>query len=261
MKALTTLAALVVALVLSVSACGTDPVGSHGDGSVVTADAGPTGSDIATGTDGSKADADASSQPDNSVDADSGGTQGDEVGQDGTADAVPLCPPAGKPSATLEMMCADGPCCVVPGDEEQMVKDIVNAKFDPGGYGFPQANMMPAVPPNPTGGGGCATIHMPDYCFPVVKIVGQGYKPSWADQLGPYEGDVFLTIKFPDSSNPDGVLAIAIIKCEGGICLMEMPVSLKPSQWKATYNITEKKLSLTYTSKGEVQFVDEFKLE
>lgn len=203
--------------------------------------------------------------------ADSQADGSDAVGQDNGTDVTtteevdtakpPFCPQPGDPAeATLEIQLADGPQCFVPGTEETtMVLAFVNAKIGIGNN--PLANMMPAAPADGNGGGGCATIHMPDYCFPIAKVYGKGYKPKWADLLSDNVGKNFLVVKYPDSMEyPEGGKELVIVGCSLGICTL-YSVFNSGSYNDVKYDISKKTLTISWYDKKVHTYTDEYKLE
>jgi len=215
-------------------------------------------------TDGSsKTDATSADGQTDSSDA-TGQDSGTDVATTEEVDATkPFCPQPGDPAeATLEIALADGPQCFVPGAEETtMVLAFINAPMDPGGFGHPDANLMPAAPVDGNGGGGCATIHMPDYCFPIAKVFGKGYKPKWFDLLGNNTGKPFLVVKYPDSSSyPKGGEELVIAGCSSGICTLSSIYS-SGSYDDATFDVAKKILTISWYDKGVFTYTDVYKLE
>ncbi len=227
-----------------------------------------------SGHDGSTVgETDAGSKTDTTTSADSQADGSDAVGQDSGTDVAtteevdtakpPFCPQPGDPAeATLEIQLADGPQCFVPGAEETtMVLAFINAPMDPGGFGHPDANLMPAAPVDGNGGGGCATIHMPDYCFPIAKVYGKGYKPTWADLLGDNTGKNFIVVKYPDSSSyPEGAKEMVIVGCSSGICTLSSIYS-SGSYDDANYDIAKKILTISWYPKKIFAYTDKYKIE
>ena len=231
--------------------------GGSGDGTVVGNDAGDinTASNDVASTD--KVDSDTVGQ------TDVGGGDSDVATNDEADTAKPFCPQAGDPAeATLELALADSPQCFVPDSTEaEMILAFVNAKMDPGEFGHPAANMMPAAPEKPDGTGGCDTIHMPGYCFPIAQVFGKGYKPKWFDLLGPNAGKPFLVVKFPDDSSfPEGGKELVIVDCSLDTCTLSSVYSDGLSN-EATYNIATKILSISVYKDKILGYIDEYKLE
>ena len=226
-----------------------------------------------SGHDGSTVgETDAGSKTD-ATSADSQADGSDAAGQDSGTDVAtteevdtakpPFCPQPGDPAeATLEIQLADGPQCFVPGAEETtMVLAFINAPMDPGGFGHPDANLMPAAPVDGNGGGGCATIHDESYCFPIAKVYGKGYKPKWADLLGDNVGKNFLVVKYPDTSIfPEGGKELVIVGCSLGVCTLSS-VFDDGSYNDAEYQISKKILTISWYDKKIHTYTDEYKLE
>ena len=233
---------LILALILVAAACSSEATadGSGNDGSTIGGE-----TDAGAKTDTTSADSnDVASQDNGNTDV----ATTEEVDV-----AKPPCPQPGDPAeATLEIQLADGPQCFVPGTEQTtMILAFVNAKIGIGNN--PLANMMPAAPDDGVGGGGCATIGMPDYCFPLAKVFGKGYKPKWADLLGENAGKPFLVVKYPDSMEyPDGGEEMVIVGCTSGICTLSSVYS-DGSYDDAKYQISKKILTISWYEKKSPQ--------
>lgn len=247
--------------VLLATACSPEAASTPTDAAVATADGG--GGDNATvGSDSSAADVDTEDSAVNpdvnpEVGTDTGGGTDSEQ-----PDVAKLCPPTNRPTATIEWQFEDGPGCVEPGDEQQMFQQIKFAKFDPGEFGNPLANMMPAVPENLNGTGGCATIHDSDYCFPVVRAYSAKYIPKLA-MLPSSEnaGKAFITVQYPDSSSyPEGIHELVNLGCEDGVCTLSSTFK-SGSYGKATYNIVKKVLTISWYPEKILAYTDEYKIE
>ncbi len=231
--------------------------------------------DASTSVDGSGHDGSTVGETDagntDTTSADAQADSSDAAGQDNGTDVAtteeidtakpPFCPQPGDPAeATLEIQLADGPQCFVPGAEETtMILAFVNAKVGIGNH--PLANLMPASPIDPNGTGGCADIHMPDYCFPIAKVFGKGYKPKWFDLLGTNAGKPFLVVKYPDSMEyPGGAHELVIVGCTSGICTLSSVYS-DGSYSDATYHIAKKFLTIWWYPEKVLAYKDEYKLE
>ena len=240
---------LILALILVAAACSSEAT-SNGSGH--------DGSAIGGETDGG-GKTDTASADSNDAGPDNGST--DVATTEEVDVAKPFCPQPGDPAeATLEIQLADGPQCFVPGTEQTtMILAFVNAKIGIGNN--PLANMMPAAPDDGVGGGGCATIGMPDYCFPLAKVFGKGYKPKWADLLGENAGKPFLVVKYPDSSTyPKGGTELVIVGCASGICTLSSIYS-DGSYDNANYDINQKTLTISWYPETVFAYTDVYKLE
>lgn len=265
MKFLSNVSMFLVALVL-VSLAGCASLFGEGwnpaDASAQADGGGHDGSTVGETDAGGKTDVVAADSQTDSSDA-AGQDNGTDVATTEEVDTAKptFCPQPGDPAeATLEIQLADGPQCFVPGAEETtMVLAFVNAKIGIGNN--PLANMMPAAPADGNGGGGCATIHMPDYCFPIAKVYGKGYKPTWADLLGDNAGKNFLVVKYPDSMEyPEGGFELVIEECSLGGCTLSE--SFKSGSYTTgTYDITKKFLSISWYPQKKLAFSDVYKLE
>lgn len=97
-------------------------VGLNGE-PIFDKDSGSTDGNVLQNDDGgAKTDADGGSQQDNGPG--DGGTQGDEVGQDGTADAGPTCPPKDRPTATIMVTLKSSTVCVSTETEKKWAQEI-----------------------------------------------------------------------------------------------------------------------------------------
>lgn len=262
MKFLSNVKFFVLALiaVLLAVACSPEATSPSTDAAVATADGGGGDNGIG-GSDGSETDTGKDSAADQDVNNPDVGTDTGGGTDAAQPDVAKLCPPANRPTATIEWQFEDGLGCVEPGDELQMFKDIKFAKFDPGGFGNPLANMMPAEPENSNGTGGCATIHMPDYCFPVGRAYSAKYAPTWADLLGDNAGKNFLVVRYPDSpSFPEGGPEMVITGCSSGICMLSAVYS-SGSYADADYDITKKILTISWYPEKKLAYTDIYKLE
>lgn len=250
---------LALVLILIAAACNPEAASTPTDAATATAD-GSGGDSGVGGSDGSTTDGGKDVAVDQDVNPEVGTDTGGGTDSE-QPDVAKLCPPSNRPKATIEWMFEDGLGCVEPGDELQMFKDIKFAKFDPGGHNNPNSNMMPAAPVNLDGTGGCATIHMPDYCFPVVRAYSAKYIPKWVELLGENAGKNFLVVKYPDSSSyPNGGKELVIVGCETGVCTLISTYSDGLSN-KATYEIAKKFLSISVYNKEKFGYTDEYKLE
>ena len=239
-----------IATLAILGGCAAD-AGNTNSSSAVDAQSGADDSGSLSGKDGAdtgSADQSAEAQGDA---ADSSSAETAKV------DAAPTCA-SDEELVTL----TDGPACLKKGDEVQMAKDFLAAKFDPGGYGHPKANMMPAAPLDSKGEGGCDTIHDSGYCFPVALPYGPWYKPKfWGEQTVPFKVKMYLVIKFPDSSKPDSAAEVAFKECANGVCQFEDVIDAEMFQFKVTYTVKTKEVTVVLMYKGSGGKGDKYKLD